>query len=203
MKNKQGLKYLHDSPIGFHGFLSSANCLIDSRWLLKITDFGSQKLYQLLCGKPEKRSPSDLLTVAPEILSRGIESLHYNGSREADIYSFSIIMAEIIAVEPLPELFSYFATLSHSPDPSPSTSSSTNHHVTWHTPVVMTDRIISQMIDRIIAGDPILIRPKFEKPLDVPEDAMALMSKGWNEDPSERPTIRSVNESLRKLLSPG
>ena len=32
--------FLHDSPLRFHGKLKSTNCLIDSRWVLKISDFG-------------------------------------------------------------------------------------------------------------------------------------------------------------------
>lgn len=34
------MNYLHDSPIKFHGYLCPANCLIDSRWVVKISDFG-------------------------------------------------------------------------------------------------------------------------------------------------------------------
>lgn len=34
------MNYLHDSPIKFHGNLCPANCLIDSRWVVKISDFG-------------------------------------------------------------------------------------------------------------------------------------------------------------------
>lgn len=32
--------YLHDSPIRFHGALKTANCLVDSRWVVKLADFG-------------------------------------------------------------------------------------------------------------------------------------------------------------------
>ena len=32
--------YLHDSPIHSHGQLKSSNCVVDNRWVLKITDFG-------------------------------------------------------------------------------------------------------------------------------------------------------------------
>lgn len=37
----QGLSYLHDSsPFRYHGNLKPSNCLIDSRWNLKLSDFG-------------------------------------------------------------------------------------------------------------------------------------------------------------------
>ena len=36
----KGLHYLHNSVLGLHGQLSSSNCTIDSRFVLKLTDFG-------------------------------------------------------------------------------------------------------------------------------------------------------------------
>ena len=36
----QGLTYLHDSMIRSHGRFKSSNCVVDSRWVLKITDYG-------------------------------------------------------------------------------------------------------------------------------------------------------------------
>lgn len=36
----RGMHYLHRSPIKVHGALKSTNCLVDSRFVLKISDFG-------------------------------------------------------------------------------------------------------------------------------------------------------------------
>lgn len=36
----QGMNYLHNSYIGCHGNLKSSNCVVDSRFVLKITDYG-------------------------------------------------------------------------------------------------------------------------------------------------------------------
>lgn len=36
----KGMHYLHNSDIKSHGSLKSSNCVVDSRFVLKITDFG-------------------------------------------------------------------------------------------------------------------------------------------------------------------
>ncbi|KAH3831132.1 hypothetical protein DPMN_104394 [Dreissena polymorpha] len=47
----QGMVYLHASPLHVHGRLTSTNCVIDSRFLLKITDYG---LPAVFAGEREK-----------------------------------------------------------------------------------------------------------------------------------------------------
>ena len=39
----KGMAYVHSSPINLHGNLTSAKCLIDSRWVCKVTEFGTKK----------------------------------------------------------------------------------------------------------------------------------------------------------------
>src|SRR5215510_1923636 len=39
-----GMTYLHNSEHVFHGRLNSNNCLVDSRFCVKVSDFGLRKL---------------------------------------------------------------------------------------------------------------------------------------------------------------
>ncbi|KAH3893927.1 hypothetical protein DPMN_018079 [Dreissena polymorpha] len=41
------MKYLHNSEIGAHGQLRSSNCVVDSRFMLKIKGFGPKCFQEL------------------------------------------------------------------------------------------------------------------------------------------------------------
>ncbi|NP_001166430.1 guanylyl cyclase C precursor [Cavia porcellus] len=76
----KGMSYLHSSKIEVHGRLKSTNCVVDSRMVVKITDFGYNSIL------PPKK---DLWT-APEHLRQA------STSQKGDVYSFGIIAQEII-----------------------------------------------------------------------------------------------------------
>lgn len=58
------MMYLHESPLRFHGSLCTSNCLIDSRWVVKLSDFGLQAFKRGLEDVP------DTLTMAAKCLSK-------------------------------------------------------------------------------------------------------------------------------------
>ncbi|KAL2776802.1 heat-stable enterotoxin receptor precursor [Daubentonia madagascariensis] len=76
----KGMSYLHSSKTEVHGRLKSTNCVVDSRMVVKITDFGCNSIL------PPKK---DLWT-APEHLRQA------NISQKGDVYSYGIIAQEII-----------------------------------------------------------------------------------------------------------
>ncbi|KPP60956.1 atrial natriuretic peptide receptor 1-like, partial [Scleropages formosus] len=89
----KGMDYLHCSSLRSHGHLSSSNCVVDSRFVLKVTDFGLSQL-RWPAGVP---SPQDhwqrLLWRAPELLRT---TMPPNGTQKGDVYSFGIIVQEVI-----------------------------------------------------------------------------------------------------------
>ncbi|XP_076370837.1 retinal guanylyl cyclase 2-like [Tachypleus tridentatus] len=90
----RGMRYLHSCPLKHHGNLTSKNCVIDSRWVLKITDYGLPMFFEAQNLPPAPITAKDKLWAAPELLRD--ETLLRKGSQVGDIYSFSIVMQEVI-----------------------------------------------------------------------------------------------------------
>uniref|UniRef100_A0A8C9WYF8 Guanylate cyclase n=1 Tax=Sander lucioperca TaxID=283035 RepID=A0A8C9WYF8_SANLU len=89
----RGMSYLHQHKM-FHGRLHSRNCVIDDRWVCKISDFGltayRREDFETVsngfnCGDVNR------VYCAPEVLL-GSSS---NMTAAADVYSYSIILVEI------------------------------------------------------------------------------------------------------------
>ncbi|XP_014371532.2 atrial natriuretic peptide receptor 1 isoform X2 [Papilio machaon] len=90
----RGMHYLHGTDIRSHGALKSSNCVVDSRFVLKITDFG---LHALRTAEKDFKAHSywtRLLWTAPELLR--MSEPPPEGTQKGDVYSFGIIMHEIV-----------------------------------------------------------------------------------------------------------
>ncbi|XP_052756283.1 atrial natriuretic peptide receptor 1 isoform X4 [Galleria mellonella] len=90
----RGMHYLHGTDIRSHGALKSSNCVVDSRFVLKITDFG---LHALRSCEKDSRAHSywtRLLWTSPELLR--MSDPPPEGTQKGDVYSFGIIMHEIV-----------------------------------------------------------------------------------------------------------
>lgn len=123
------MKYLHNRGV-IHGRLKSRNCVVDGRFVLKVTDYGFNEIIRCqninledskpegmcnTCGKfyenQDIEAPflffafiihsdlciflTDQLWTAPEILRN--PDLKSKGTYAADVYSFAIIMQEVIS----------------------------------------------------------------------------------------------------------
>lgn len=91
----RGMIYIHESPLRFHGALCSSNCLIDSRWVVKLSDFGLHAFKEGCDDVPDVQVKClKLLYRAPELLRSGVSS-YDGGTQKGDIYSFGIVLHEI------------------------------------------------------------------------------------------------------------
>uniref|UniRef100_A0A182P368 Guanylate cyclase n=1 Tax=Anopheles epiroticus TaxID=199890 RepID=A0A182P368_9DIPT len=91
----KGMAYLHNSDVGVHGKLRSCNCLIDGRFVLKISDFGLRTLTTPSEYVRDQNYYNKLLWVAPELLPATVIP-GTPATQKGDVYSFAIILEEIV-----------------------------------------------------------------------------------------------------------
>ncbi len=93
-----GMWYLHQSPVGAHGLLTSSKCVIDARWTCKITGHGLNSVRKgtFTDTNPLLNSPAKELWVAPELLALATEIPKISDKQKSDTYSFGIITQEVM-----------------------------------------------------------------------------------------------------------
>ncbi|XP_014262145.1 guanylate cyclase 32E [Cimex lectularius] len=176
----RGLIYLQDSTLRFHGNLKSSNCLVDSRWVVKLSDFGLKEFksgeddfhqtwsLKHTCDEENKCKCEGLLYRAPELL-RVTTATPGAGSQKGDVYSFGIILYEL-----------------HS------------RKGPFNVSTGLTPR---QIVHRIMFPPP--NSPPFRPPLDQLEVSFDYvrdcLKECWFENPEERPDIKTVRSKLRPM----
>ncbi|XP_039501764.1 guanylate cyclase 32E isoform X3 [Drosophila santomea] len=165
----KGMIYLHDSEIISHGNLRSSNCLIDSRWVCQISDFG---LHELKAGQEEpNKSELELkraLCMAPELLRDAYRP--GRGSQKGDVYSFGILLYEMIGRK----------------GPWGDTAYSKEEIIQF----VKCPEMLQHGVFR-----PALTHTH----LDIPDYIRKCLCQCWDEDPEVRPDIRLVRMHLKEL----
>uniref|UniRef100_A0A8C9P271 Retinal guanylyl cyclase 1 n=1 Tax=Spermophilus dauricus TaxID=99837 RepID=A0A8C9P271_SPEDA len=93
----KGMRYLHHRGVA-HGRLKSRNCVVDGRFVLKITDHGHGKLLEAQRVLPQPPTAEDQLWTAPELLRD--PALERRGTMAGDVFSLGIIMQEVVCRSP-------------------------------------------------------------------------------------------------------
>ncbi|GIX94512.1 atrial natriuretic peptide receptor 1 [Caerostris darwini] len=90
----KGLSYIHNGEMSTHGRLRSSNCLVDSHFVVKLTDFGLPSFrHAESLANCEEKDQKKFLWKAPELLRLPV--CPPQGTTKGDVYSFGIILQEI------------------------------------------------------------------------------------------------------------
>lgn len=90
----KGMRYLHHRGVS-HSRLKSRNCVVDGRFVLKVTDYGCNEVLEAQKFSYDDIPEEEFLWTAPEILRvPGQPGLY--GTLPGDVYSFAIVMQEVV-----------------------------------------------------------------------------------------------------------
>ncbi|KAL3095079.1 hypothetical protein niasHT_022788 [Heterodera trifolii] len=207
----EGLHFLHNSPLQFHGQLKSSACLINDRWQVKISNFGLRWM-----KSTQKTQIKDLLWMAPEQLRKmGDNNDLVDGTRQSDIYSLALVLTEMVNMAPCWQI-------NDDDDEADSDDSEDGQAVQQENAATSrrrrrttmaqqrgeqrrsTGRQRQQNADEIVylvkRGGLIPLRPMIKPSLDnLNPDLIHLIRDCWVELPGERPTIEKVRQKLRQM----
>uniref|UniRef100_A0A8P0SAS3 guanylate cyclase n=2 Tax=Canis lupus familiaris TaxID=9615 RepID=A0A8P0SAS3_CANLF len=93
----RGMRYLHHRHFP-HGRLKSRNCVVDGRFVLKVTDHGYAELLDAQRAPRPRPAPEELLWTAPELLRA--PGAPGRGTLKADIFSIGIVLQEVLTRGP-------------------------------------------------------------------------------------------------------
>ncbi|XP_024939358.1 receptor-type guanylate cyclase gcy-28 isoform X5 [Cephus cinctus] len=167
----RGMAYLHGSEIRSHGNLKSSNCVVDSRFVLKIADFGLHELRRPSLADQEEDRDSYAywrrqLWTSPELLR--MERPPPEGTQKGDVYSFAVIVHEIVVRQgPF--------YMGDDKDLSP-----------------------KEIVEGVKRGGGSPLRPLIDEAY-VEEEVATLMKRCWAQDAADRPDFPALKQTIRKI----
>ncbi|TWW57987.1 Atrial natriuretic peptide receptor 2 [Takifugu flavidus] len=182
----RGMSYLHQHKV-FHGRLHSRNCVIDDRWVCKISDYGLTSYRKedvessnngFKCGDVNR------LYCAPEVLLGSTSNM----TPAADVYSYSMILVEIATRSDLNSVSK--ATLPKGRDPPPQY----NEHLT-------PQDLVDGMRMDIMWRPPLPELKAGKADIDCPSevDYYELIKRCWAHNLALRPPFEQVKKMLDKM----
>ncbi|ELT94874.1 hypothetical protein CAPTEDRAFT_158976 [Capitella teleta] len=165
-----GLNFLHDSSIVQHGNLTSNTCMVDSRWVLKVSGYGlapfrTQEIAQLK-DRDEEEYYNAFLWTAPELL-RKPDSIALRGTQKGDVYSLGIILQEILF-----QRKPYFAT---------------------------EDLSAKEIVSRVHKVERPYFRPLIPRDEKDTAHFVNIMLQCWEEEPTDRPSIPTLRRIIKAV----
>nr|XP_006812548.1 PREDICTED: atrial natriuretic peptide receptor 2-like [Saccoglossus kowalevskii] len=162
-----GLQYIHGSIVRCHGRLKSSNCVVDSRFVLKLTDFGLEKFRkEEVEAEKTHACYRKMLWCSPEILRQNDSQ---KGSQKGDVYSFGIILQEIV--------------LRTEPFENPESDQTL-------TP--------QEIIAKVTKCEEPVFRPQIPDGA-CPAEIYTLMQRCWSELPEDRPDVPALKHTMSKI----
>ncbi|KAH9493958.1 Nitrogen permease regulator 2 [Dermatophagoides farinae] len=166
----EGMLFLQNSTLEYHGHLKSTNCVVDGRFMVKITDYGLRTLHAQITREHDLNSKA-LFWTAPEHL-RSKDPLN-SGSKKGDIYAFAIILQEIITRSPPFESLERLGRKKKTYQPD-------------------------EILDRVRMGTVPPFRPEVA-PDEASKELLTLMQECWDEHPNNRPDFIVIKQKLRRI----
>ncbi|KAL3101480.1 hypothetical protein niasHT_020799 [Heterodera trifolii] len=212
----EGLHFLHNSPLQFHGRLKSSACLINERWQVKISYFGLRWL-----KSPQKMQAKDLLWLSPEQLRKATDGAEINvaeGSKQSDIYTMALIFTEvhkwtlthclnlqICLPFPMVNMAPCWEEGRDSEEDGGETRDleemgRSRGTATRHAAGATRGRNADEIAYLVKRGGLVPLRPMIRPALDnLHPELIHLIRDCWTEAPNERPTIEKVRQRLRQM----
>ncbi|VDP74775.1 unnamed protein product [Echinostoma caproni] len=163
----RGMIYLHQI-FGPHGDLKSSNCLLDSRFAVKVTDFGLKRVRGPKSSKTEIGANAyyeSLLWTAPELLPFD-DGDYPTGTFKGDVYSFAIICQELIYRKG-----PFFIDDEQQPE-------------------------AKDIIEAVRARHKPSFRPTLLPHDECNDDLVQLIRRAWDDDPLVRPDFRAIGKLI-------
>ncbi|KAI1286498.1 Atrial natriuretic peptide receptor 1 [Halotydeus destructor] len=172
----EGLIFIHNSPLSYHGRLKSTNCVVDRRLVIKLTDFGLKSLLTQTTSDAVVDA-RHLLWTAPEHLRQRRPEIR--GSVKGDLYSFAIVLQEIVTRT------GPFETCRSTSLESPS----------CFQPSLLDPR---EIIQRIKQTSDTPYRPEIPED-ECPPSLLQMIKSCWEDSPAARPPLDVVKGSFKRL----